>query len=66
MKVFRAHGYISSPCGCCYPDLDTDEIVVAVTEPEALGLLLEMFESTMKKHWDIQEVDLTRSHVNRD
>jgi len=64
MKVFSAHGFVPAPCGCCDPDLATDEIIIAVTALEALGLALERYPITQAEHWDIEEVKLTHSHVH--
>lgn len=61
MKVFWAHASISQGCGCCYDDYD--ETVVANSEEEALGFLLELFDQTLTKHWTLEEVDLTKTGV---
>ena len=61
MKVFEAYYYESWRFG----NYESHKvIVVASTEDEAFGLVLESFGDSKPKHWSLTEVDLTYPHVS--
>lgn len=59
MKVFKANGFFGGDCrcGCCPPELDEHVVVVANTDNEALGLLLEEWPRSRADQWELREVD---------
>ena len=60
MKVYKASYYQSFNYGAYQ---EHERIVVANSENEALGLVLEDEQNTLAKHWDIEEIDITQAGV---
>ena len=53
--IFYCRGYERVPCrcGCCPPEFSADEHVRAATEWEALGFLLEAYQTSKPEWWNI-------------
>lgn len=66
MDVFKAIGYrprVGRCCGDCGPEFGADAIVVANTQPEALGLLLETYPESFASDWSLEVVDVSKPGV---
>ena len=61
LRVWTASYYVSYGYGA-YDEHDA--VVVANTEFEALGFLLERFSDTYAEHWTLEEVDTATPHVH--
>lgn len=55
LKIFTAY-YYESHCSCCSA-VEHNAVVIANTENEALGMVLNAYEKTEAGHWNIVEVD---------
>lgn len=63
MNVYFARGYRPSWWNSEPDELDESLCVVANTESEALGFVLEQFQDSAKKDWEIFKVNLEKSGV---
>ena len=61
LKVFSASYYETGPWGYWK---DGDAVVVANTETEALGMLLQEDSDTKANYWSLEEIDTNKAGVS--